>query len=192
MRTVVQDLQYSVRQLVRSPGLALTALVVACTGIGATTAVFSVIYAGLIDHTRSRRRTGLFGLRCKARRARRIGSISMGARSVQVRAAPQLVESLLAMDYHAMILTGHDIPENVDAIGLIANGFRRSRIPPALGRGLWPSDAVEGQDPQAVTVLSYKFWQTHFLSDPDVVGKTIQLDRKNYLIVGVAAPRFAV
>jgi len=47
----------------------------------------------------------------------------------QVRQVRQLaiVESLLAMDYHAMILTGHDIPENVDAIGLIANGFRRSR-----------------------------------------------------------------
>src|SRR5258707_12857651 len=49
MRTVVQDLQYSVRQLVRSPGLALTALVSRAMGIGATTAVFSVIYAGLIS-----------------------------------------------------------------------------------------------------------------------------------------------
>src|SRR5256885_17081407 len=49
MRTIVQDLQYSVRQLVRSPGLALTALVSLALGIGATTAVFSVIYAGLIN-----------------------------------------------------------------------------------------------------------------------------------------------
>src|SRR5258708_39885654 len=49
MRTVVQDLQYSVRQLVRSPGLALTALVSLALGIGATTAVFSVIYGGLIN-----------------------------------------------------------------------------------------------------------------------------------------------
>src|SRR5258708_34864138 len=49
MRTVVQDLQYSVRQLVRSPGLALTALMSLELGIGATTAVFSVIYAGLIN-----------------------------------------------------------------------------------------------------------------------------------------------
>ena len=44
--------------------------------------------------------------------------------------------------------------------------------------------------PQPVAVLSYKFWQKRFLSDPDVVGKTLQLDRKNYAIVGVAAPRF--
>ena len=110
----------------------------------------------------------------------------------QIREVRQLgiVESLLAMDYHAMILTGHEIPENVNAIGLIANGFADLGVPPLLGRGLLPSDAIEGQDPQAVTVVSYKFWQTHFLSDPEVVGKTIQLDRKNYTIVGVAAPRF--
>jgi hypothetical protein len=101
-----------------------------------------------------------------------------------------IVESLLAMDYHAMILTGHEIPENVNVIGLIANGFTDLGVPPYLGRGLLPSDAVEGQEPQAVTVLSYQFWQAHFLSDPDIVGKTIQLDRKNYLIVGVGAPRF--
>ena len=110
----------------------------------------------------------------------------------QIREVRQLgiVESLLAMDYRAMILTGHEIPENVNAIGLIANGFADLGVPPLLGRGLLPSDAIEGQDAQAVTVVSYKFWQTHFLSDPEVVGKTIQLDRKNYTIVGVAAPRF--
>src|SRR2546429_5782197 len=88
-----------------------------------------------------------------------------------------------------MILPGHELPDNVSAIGLTQNGFPALGVPPVLGRGLLPSDAVDGQDPQAVTVLSYQFWQTHFLSDPDVVGKTIQLDRKNYLIVGVAAPR---
>ena len=41
-----------------------------------------------------------------------------------------------------------------------------------------------------MAVLSYKFWQKHFFSNPDVLGKTLQLDRKSYLIVGVAAPRF--
>ena len=59
-----------------------------------------------------------------------------------------------------------------------------------MGRGLVPSDALDGQEPQAVAVLSYKFWQKHFFSNPDVLGKTLQLDRKSYLIVGVAAPRF--
>ena len=63
-------------------------------------------------------------------------------------------------------------------------------VRPALGRGLLPSDAIDGQDPQAVVVLSYKFWQRHFGADPSVVGKNLQLVRKTYTIVGVAAPRF--
>ena len=63
-------------------------------------------------------------------------------------------------------------------------------VPAALGRGLVPSDAIDGQEPQPVAVLSYKFWQRHFNSDPGVVGQNLQLVRKNYTIVGVAAPRF--
>ncbi len=66
------------------------------------------------------------------------------------------------MDYDPMTLTGHDLPENVNAISLIANGFNELGVPPVLGRGLLPSDAPDGQEPQPVVVLSYKFWQKHF------------------------------
>jgi putative ABC transport system permease protein len=59
-----------------------------------------------------------------------------------------------------------------------------------LGRGLQPSDAVDGQDPQPVVVLGYKFWQRHYGSDRSVLGKTMQMVHQNYTIVGVAAPRF--
>jgi predicted permease len=63
-------------------------------------------------------------------------------------------------------------------------------VPPLLGRGLLPSDAIDGQDPQPVVVLGYQFWQKYFFANPDVLGKTLQLDHQNYVIVGVAAPRF--
>jgi len=189
MRTVAQDLRYSVRQLVSRPGLTLTALVSLALGIGATTAVFSVIYAALIDPYPFVGADRIVRLTMQSKAGQ---GDWVNLNGPQIREVRQLgiVESLLAMDYHAMILTGHEIPENVNAIGLIANGFADLGVPPLLGRGLLPSDAIEGQDPQAVTVVSYKFWQTHFLSDPEVVGKTIQLDRTNYTIVGVAAPRF--
>jgi len=59
-----------------------------------------------------------------------------------------------------------------------------------MGRGLSPSDAPDGQEPQPVVVLSYKFWQKHFFGDRAALGQTLQLDQKNYVIVGVAAPRF--
>jgi predicted permease len=185
----MQDLRYSVRQLVRSPGVTLTALVSLALGIGATTAVFSVVYAALINPYPFVAADRIVRLTIDSKAGQGDWANLNGPQIREVRQLP-VVESLLAMDYHAMILTGHQLPENVNAIGLISNGFTDLGVPPLLGRGLLPSDAVDGQGPQAVTVLSYKFWQTHFLSDPDVVGKTIQLDRKNYLIVGVAAPRF--
>jgi len=73
---------------------------------------------------------------------------------------------------------------------MTSNAFNFFGVPTALGRGLMPSDAIDGQDPQPVAVLSYKFWQRHYNSDPSAVGKTLQLVRKNYTVVGVAAPRF--
>src|SRR5262249_37216436 len=87
-------------------------------------------------------------------------------------------------------LTGRELPENVEAVGLIGSGFGDLGVPTLLGRGLLPSDAVEGQDPQPVTVISYKFWRSHFGADVNVVGKTLQLNHKSYQVVGVAAPRF--
>ena len=78
----------------------------------------------------------------------------------------------------------------MEAIHLTSNGFNFLGVPALLGRGLLPADAIDGQDPQPVVVLSYKFWRQHFNADHGVLGQTLQLDRKNYRIVGVAAPRF--
>ena len=78
----------------------------------------------------------------------------------------------------------------MNGVYVTSNTFNYFGVPPALGRGLQPSDAIDGQDPQPVAVLGYKFWQRHFNSDPSVLGKTLQLVRKNYTIVGVAASRF--
>ena len=189
MRTLIQDFRYAIRQLVKNPGPTLTALVSLALGIGATTAVFSVIYAALISPYPFTAADRIVRLTIQSKAGQEDWANLNGPQIREVRKLP-IVESLLAMEYHAMMLTGHDVPENVNAIGLISNGFTDLGVPPILGRGLLPSDAIDGQDPQPVTVLSHKFWQTHFLSDPDIVGKTVQLDHKNYLIVGVAAPRF--
>jgi predicted permease len=89
-----------------------------------------------------------------------------------------------------MTMTGGDLPENVNVIGLISNGFDDLGVPPLLGRGLAPSDAVEGRNPESVALLSYQFWQERLGGNPSVVGKTLELDRKSYMILGVAAPRF--
>jgi predicted permease len=186
---VIQDLRYSIRLLIKSPGFALTAILSLALGIGATTAVFSVIYAALINPYPFTAADRIMRLSVRTKSGS-VDTVNLNPQQIrQVRDLP-LIESVLAMDYHTMTLTGRELPENVDVIGLIANGFEDLGMRTALGRGLSRSDAVDGRDPEPVAVLAYEFWQERLGGDPDVVGKTLQLDRKNYTIVGVAGPRF--
>jgi predicted permease len=189
LQTLVWDLRYSLRQLIKSPGFSLTATISLALGIGATTAVFSVIYAALINpyHFRQADRIVRLTVENKAGEDRWVNLSSPQIK--QLRQSPA-VDSLVAMDGWSLTLTGHDLPEDVNAIYLSPNGFDFLGVPAWRGRGLVPSDAVEGQSPQPVVVLGYRFWQRHFNSDPGVLGQTLQLDRKNYMIVGIAAPRF--
>lgn len=184
-----QDLRYSLRQLIKSPGFSIAAVISLALGIGATTAVFSVIYAALVNPYPYPTADRIVRLTVNSKAGSNEGVNLNGPQIEQLRHLHS-VKSVLAMDYHALTLTGRDLPENVNAIGLISNGFNDLGVPPILGRGLLPSDAIDGQDPQPVAVLSYKFWQKHFYGNPAVIGQTLQLDRKHYLIVGVAAPRF--
>jgi predicted permease len=189
MRSVFQDLRYSLRQLIKSPGFTLTAVFSLALGIGATTAVFSVIYAALLNPYPYRAPDRIVRLTITSKEETADWVNPNGPQLRQLRQLP-IVESVLAMDFHPMILTGHEPPENIKVIGLIADGFNDLGMQPLLGRGILPSDAVAGQDPQPVAVLSYEFWRKQFSANPQVVGQTLQLDHKNYQIVGVVAPRF--
>jgi predicted permease len=189
VQTLLQDLRYATRQLIRNLGLTITAVVSLALGIGATTAVFSVIYGTLMNPYPYPAADRIVRLTVSSK-AKSSDGINLS--SLQIHQLQQLrsVEGVLAMDYDAMNLTGHDLPENINAISLISNGFHDLGVPPILGRGLLPSDAPDGQEPQSVVVLSYKFWQKHLFGDRAVLGQTLQLDQKNYVVVGVAAPRF--
>ena len=189
MQRLIQDLRYSARQLIKSPGFTLTAVISLALGIGATTAVFSVIYAALIDPYPFSAADRIVRMTVRTK-AGSVETINLNPPQIQQLRQVPVIESMLAMDYHAMTMIGHDLPENVNVIGLISNGFDDLGVPPVLGRGLLRSDAIDGQDPQPVAVVSYSFWQERLGADPQVVGKTLQLDRKSYAIVGVAAPRF--
>ena len=190
MHTLLQDLRYSARQLIKSAGFTLTAVLSLALGIGAATAVFSVIYAALVNPYPYPAADRIVRLTVDSKAGSGDPVVLNGAEIQTLRQSP-VVESVLTMDYNALMLTGQDLPENVNAVSLISNAFQDLGVPPLLGRGIWPSDAVDGQEPQPVVLLSYKFWRKHYLSNPDVLGHTLQLDHKNFKIVGVAASRFA-
>jgi predicted permease len=186
---MLQDLRYFARQTLHHPGFMITAVLSLALGIGATTTVFSVIYAGLMHPFPYRDAERIVRLIVRTRAVPFQGIQLNGPQIQQLRQLP-IVETVLAMEFRPDSLTGNDVPENVSVVALISNGFSDLGVPPVLGRGLLPSDAMDGQDPQAVAVLSYKFWREHFLSSRDVLGKTMEIGHNQYTIVGVAAPRF--
>jgi predicted permease len=189
MHTLLQDLRYSARQLIKNPGFTLTAVISLALGIGAATAVFSVIYAVLMHPYPYPAADRIVRLTVDSV-AGSGDPVYLNGSEIQTLRQSPVVQSVLTMDYQSSMLTGQDLPENVLTMSLISNGFQDLGVPPLLGRGLWPSDAVDGQEPRPVVVLSYRFWRKQYSSNPNVVGRTLQLDHRNFEIVGVAAPRF--
>lgn len=189
MNAVLQDLRYYFRQLFKTPGFTITAILSLTLGIGATTAVFSVIYAILMNPYPYAGSDRMVHMRLTDPAGNDHGFGLTGGQWQQIRKSPA-VEDAFASDGWSLTVTGHDLPEDVNASYFTSNAFQYFGVPMALGRGLEPADAIDGQEPQPVVVLSYKFWQRHFGSDRGVIGRTLQLVRKPYFIVGVAPPRF--
>lgn len=190
LKKVVQDLRISFRELRKRPGLALTAILSLTLGIGATTAVFSVIYGLLVNPYPYKAADRMIHLVVKNESGddRWIGVT--GAQLKQLREVKCLESVAAAWGTWNLTTTDEDLPQDVPSTQLTANAGIHFGVPALLGRTLIPSDAPDGQDPQPVAVLSYQFWQRHFNADPTVVGRTLQLVHKNYTIVGVLPARF--
>jgi predicted permease len=191
MRTVLYDIRFGFRQLVKMPGFTLTAVVSLALGIGATTAVFSVVYAILMDPYPYANSDRMIHIRMITPDGQLRGFLGITRPEwQQVRKSP-VVEDAFLQGSRNMTIGGSEFPEDVLAADFSSNAFNFLGVPAALGRTLQPSDAIDGQDASPVVVLGYKFWQRHFNGDRGVLGKTLQLDHQNYMIIGVAGPRFA-
>ena len=189
MRSILSDLLYAARELRRRPGFTSTAVLSLALGIGATSAVFSVIYAVLINPFPyiGAERMMQIALKDKAGNYR-----YPGLTGPQIERIRQLsdIESVVGEDGWNLTTTDGDLPEDVVAGYMTPNAPNHWGTPALKGRWLVPSDAPPGKEPERVVVIGYQFWQRYYAGDPDVVGRTIQLVRKPYQIVGVMPPRF--
>ncbi len=189
LEDLYDDARFGVRMLVKNPGFTIVAILSLALGIGATTAVFSVIYGVLVNPYPYANADRMVHLTVyDANGNRRFPNLT--APQLQQLREASCVESTAAMTQWQLTTTEGGLPENVQAVYLTSNSFVHFGVPALLGRGLLPSDAPEGQDPEKVAVLGYQFWQRHYGGDPDVVGKKIQLVHDTYEIVGVVRPRF--
>ena len=185
MDSLLQDVRYSLRQLKDSPGFSITAVLSLALGIAATTAVFSVIYAVVMNPYPYRASDRMVHMRLRNRSGQE-GDLSLTPSQWEELRHSPVVEDSFLYSAGSLTLTGRDLPETVTAGYMSSNGFQYLGVPPVLGRGLIPADAVQPR----VVVLGYKFWQRRFNGNSGVVGETVLLTHKNYTIIGVASPRF--
>jgi putative ABC transport system permease protein len=189
MHTLFQDIRYAVRQLRSHFGFTFTTVLSLTLGVGATVSVFSVIYAVLLHPYEYADIHRLVTLSITDPTGDFRNQYINGPQLREIQQLP-MIEDVAAWTGWNLTTTDHGIPEDVVAYYQTANTFPTLGVPPLLGRNLGPSDSPEGRDPQPVVMLSYKFWQKHFQSDPSVIGKTLELVRKKYTIVGITRPHF--
>ena len=189
MQVVFQDLRFAFRQIIRNPAFSLTAVLSLTLGIGATVAVYSILYDAVLHPWPY---AGIERI-CDVWLTDNAGhDDTWGLTGPQIRQLRQThaVEDVVASNYTSQTVTGSDVPDDVVVDEMTGTHFQFLGLRPILGRYITPADAPDGQDPQAVAVLSYKFWQRHYRGDPAIVGKTIQLDHKSFTILGVMPVRF--
>src|SRR3989442_11270896 len=173
MHSLASDLRYAARELRRRPGFSLTAVLSLALGVGATSAVFSVVYAVLINPFpyAGAERIKQIALRDKAGNYRYPGLT--GPQIEQLRQAAA-IESVVGEDGWNLTTTDGDLPEDVVASYVTPNAPNHWGTPALMGRWLTPSDGPEGQEPERVTAIGYRFWQRYYGGDPSVVGRSIQ------------------
>jgi len=189
MASLWTDLRFTVRELRKRPGFTLTAVLSLALGIGATSAVFSVIYAVLIDPFPYPGSDRIMEIRLVDREGHDRFAGPTGPQADVLRQA-RSTEDVVLMDWWNLTTTDGDLPEDVQAMYIDPNAPNHWSIRALMGRWLIPSDAPPGQTPQPVVVLTYAFWQRYYMGDPNVIGRTIRLVHKPYQVVGVMPPRF--
>jgi len=188
MRTLMQDVRSAFRQFLKSPGFAISAILSLMLGIGATTAIFSVVYGVLLDPYPYKDASRMVHVELRDKNGRGPLLIVNGTQAQELRKASS-IDDVFLQDEKQENLTGEKFPVTVN-VGLYSpNMFDYMGVPPLLGREFSPADAPGG-NPAPVAVLSYLFWQRQYGASADVVGKSIEMDHKSYTVIGVVPPRF--
>jgi predicted permease len=184
------DIRYGLSALGRNPGFAVVAVLSLALGIGATTAMFSLIYAVLLHpfpYAGADRIMNPILIDRDHPDQYSWFPVDKAQLDALRRAAP--VDSALGFNNSHMEITGGALPEDIWGIYLTENAGPFFGVHPLLGRNIEPSDAENGG--HSVVVLNYAFWQRHFDGDPRVVGRTLEIDHVPYTIIGVMPRSFA-
>ena len=191
MRNLFSDLRLGLRILLRNPGFAATAVLLLALGIGANTAIFSVVNAVLLrplPYQDSSRIMQIWHVPpAKSFPGLSLFSVSP-ANYLDWQAQNHSFEEMAAYGGTRFNVGGKERPESITAATVAPGFFSILRVQPLLGRTFTPDDDRPGQG--HVVVLGNALWRDHFGADPGVVGRNIVLDGETYQVIGVMPPAF--
>src|SRR5262245_5360957 len=188
IETLLQDLRYGLRMMIKNPGFTSVVVLTLALGIGANTAIFSVVNAVILQPLPYPEAAQLIRL-WESNPGRGWPEFSASAPNfADWRKQKSVFEQLAAYEFATFNLTGDGEPERVVALGVTANLFSTLGTPPALGRNFLPEEEQPGR--HRVAILSDGLWQRRFGADPQLIGRQIQLSGESYTVVGVMPPRF--
>ena len=185
-----QDVRFALRSFRKNAGFTVVALLSLMLGIGASIALFSVVYGVLIAPYPYARPNRIWAPAVLGPHdAVHMWHWYTQREMQEIQKLPAFSE-VMATSVRPVMLTGGINPENFDGVFLTGGAFNFLAVKPLLGRTIQPFDIGPGGEPAPVVVLSYGFWQRFFSGSPHAIGRTITLDDVPRTIVGVMPPRF--
>jgi putative ABC transport system permease protein len=188
MDNLWQDLRYGTRMLLKHKGITAIAVLSLALGIGANTAIFSLVDAVLLRPLPFHDPEGLVMVWEDATRIGFPRNTPAPANYADWKAQNQVFEDLAALRYGSYNLTDESDPEKVEAQAVTANFFPLLGVTPVRGRGFAPEE--DQPDGNKVVLLSYGLWQRRFGGDPALIGKELLLDGQQHTVIGVMPPGF--
>ena len=186
LEAFLQDAGYGLRVVRKAPWFAAAAILTLALGIGANTAIFSVVYGVLLrplPYAQGGRLVVLHQDETKAH----ITDVAFSVKEIaDYREQSQTLQAVV--EHHSMnfLLMGKDSAERVETAVVSANFFDVLGVRPLLGRTFVAGDEAHGAN--AVLILSYQYWQSHQNGDPNIIGKVFQMNSRPHTVIGVLPP----
>jgi putative ABC transport system permease protein len=188
METILQDLRYAVRRLAQRPGFALMAVLALALGIGANTAIFSLVNTVLLRPVAIEHPERVVMVYSHKRGDPELHDLLSPADFLDWKRQGRIFAALSPAGYQHYNVTGLSTPLDVLGVRVDSDFWKIMTMKPVLGRGLLPAEDRSGAE--KVVVLRHSFWQQYLGGDPRAVGRQIKLDGESYTVVGVMPPGY--
>ena len=186
VETLGQDIRYGLRVLVKNPGFSLAAILTLALGIGANTAIFSLVYGVLLRPLPYLKGDQLVVLHQDSPKSHQLDFPFAYKEIVDYREQTHTLQDVV--EHHTMnfLLIGTDTAERVETAVVSHNFFDVLGVKLLMGRTFVAADEAHGAP--AVLILSYKYWQAHQSGDPNIVGKVFKMNNRPHTVIGVLPP----